>query len=146
MFRRYAIFALAPLVCAGLHAATINTTWSVNNASGSIGAQITVSGPTTLTNIGSGTFSASVSFGTTQNISAPFTITLTTGDKINGTLSVPASALAGGPLTGSATITGGTGAYSGATGSFPNLTGSASLGVSGFTLTFSGAGTITSGG
>src|ERR1041385_3974298 len=105
MFRRYAIFALAPLVCAGLHAATISTTWSVNNASGSIGAQITVSGPTSLTNIGTGTFSASVSIGTSQNISAPYTVTLTNGDKITGTLTVPASALAGGPLTGSATVT-----------------------------------------
>src|ERR1041385_735968 len=146
MFRRYAIFALAPLVCAGLHAATISTTWSVNNASGSIGAQITVSGPTSLTNIGTGTFSASVSIGTSQNISAPYTVTLTNGDKITGTLTVPASALAGGPLTGSATVTGGTGAYAGATGSFPNLTGSASFSATGFTLTFSGAGTITTSG
>ena len=143
MFRRYAIFALAVLVCAGMHAATISTTWSVNNASGSIGAQITVSGPTSLTNIGTGTFSASVSIGTSQNISAPYTVTLTNGDKITGTLTVPASALAGGPLTGSATVTGGTGAYAGATGSFPNLTGSASFSATGFTLSFSGAGTIT---
>jgi uncharacterized protein (TIGR03437 family) len=79
------------------------------------------------------------------NLSANFTITLTSsGDKINGTLRVPASVLTGGPLTGSATITGGTGAYAGATGSFPNLTGSLSL-VTG-SLTFSGAGTINTGG
>ena len=49
--------------------------------------------------------------------------------------------------SGSATITGGTGTYAGATGSFPSITGSGSGSIqSGITLTFTGAGSITTGG
>src|SRR5205823_2040184 len=58
MTRRFAALAPALLVCASLHAATVNTTLTVTNATGSIGASgINVSGggATTLSGIGSGT-------------------------------------------------------------------------------------------
>jgi uncharacterized protein (TIGR03437 family) len=111
---------------------------------------ISVNGPATLTNIGSGTFAANVSasgIGSTT-VSAPFTITLS-GGTITGTASFPGALLLGTSTTGtgSATVTGGTGSYSGATGSFPTLSGSASGSLAtGFTLSFSGAGTIRTGG
>src|ERR1035437_8079875 len=149
MKRTFSTLALALLVCTVASAASISTTLTVN-ATGSIGAtgSITATGPATLTNIGSGTFSGTLSLtpDAAGNFNAPFTITLTGGaDKITGTLKIPSSALSGGPLTGSATVTGGSGAYAGAAGSFPSLTGSASLGLS-VTLSFTGAGTITTGG
>jgi uncharacterized protein (TIGR03437 family) len=146
MARAFAGFTLAVMIC-GAQAATITTTLTVTNASGSITAG-SVSGSATLTNIGSGTFSGSInlaSLASSSNVNAPFTITLSSGDKITGTLVIPATAFSGGPLTGTATITGGTGVYNGATGSFQNLTGTASLGLT-ITLSFSGSGTITTGG
>src|ERR1035437_5397035 len=150
MKRTFSNLALALLVCVAAPAATVNTTLTVNNATGSIGASIIVSGPATLTNIGGGTFSATLSLtpDSSGNYSAPFTITLTGGaDKITGTLKLPSAALSGGPLTGaSATVTGGSGAYAGAVGSFPALTGSGSFGATGITLSFTGAGTIITGG
>src|ERR1035437_5457947 len=139
----FSTLALALLVCAAAPAATINTTLTVTNATGSFGASINVSGPATLTGIGSGTFSAAITIGAA--LSAPYTITLANGDKITGTLTIDASALSGAPLKGSGTVTGGTGAYAGATGSFPSLTGTATIGLS-VALTFTGAGTITTGG
>src|ERR1035437_3873198 len=152
MKRTFSNLALALLVCAAAPAATVNTTLTVTNATGSIGASIIVSGPATLPNIGSGsgTFSATLSLtpDSSGNYSAPFTITLTGGaDKITGTLKLPGEALSGGPLTGAAaTVTGGSGAYAGAVGSFPALTGSGSFGATGITLSFTGAGTIITGG
>jgi uncharacterized protein (TIGR03437 family) len=131
------------LTVAGAHAATINTTLTVTNATGSIGTAITFTGPATLTNIGNGTFVGTLNL--TSTAPGSFTITLTTGDRITGAFTVPASALAGGPLSGSLTVTGGTGAYTGATGSFPSLTGTTSIGVTGFTMSFSGSGTISTG-
>ena len=149
MTRGFTILFLAVLLCAGAPAATINTTLTVTGATGALtGTSITVTGPATLSGgIGSGTFSGSLSL--TSTGAADYTITLTSGDKINGKITIPASALAGGPLTGvSATVTGGTGAYAGATGSFPSLTGSGSLNptTASISLTFTGAGTITTGG
>jgi hypothetical protein len=145
MIRRIASLLPALLLCAGVQAATVNTTLTVN-ATGSIGLSITATGTATLTNIGNGTFSATLSLtpDASGNLSAPFTITLTNGDKINGTIKFSASLLTGSG-TGSATITGGTGAYAGATGTFPNLTGTGSVGAS-ITVNFSGAGTINTGG
>jgi uncharacterized protein (TIGR03437 family) len=144
MLRKFSGFALAALLCAGAHAATVNTTLSVQ-ATATIGLSITASGTATLTNIGNGTFTATLSLGGTS-LTAPYTITLTNGDKISGTLSLPPTAIAGGTITGSATVTGGTGAYAGATGSFPTLTGTGALSGTGLTLSFSGAGSITTGG
>ncbi len=154
MTRKHSIFALGLLLCSAAYAATVNTTLSVN-ASGPLGTTgVTTTGPATLTNIGSGTFTSSLALsaltGGGQNATAPFTITLSTGDKITGNLLIPVSlltaALTGSGSasgTGSATITGGTGAYAGATGSFPNLAGTGALSGTNVTLTFNGAGTIT---
>jgi len=107
---------------------------------------VTFSGPATLTNIGTGTISGTIPLTPTgSNYVATFTITLQSGDKINGTISLPATALGGGSFTGgSATVTGGTGAYNGATGTFPSITGSVSLLSP--SVSVSGAGTITTGG
>ena len=148
MKRTLHIFTLTLLVCACAHAATINTTLTVTNASGSIsGTGFAFSGQATLTGIGNGTFTGTLSLTPTStgNFSAPFTIALTTGDRITGTLSIPPTAIGGGALTATATITGGTGAYAGATGSFPSLTGSLSVGLT-VTLSITGAGTIVTGG
>src|ERR1017187_9055737 len=147
MKRTFSILARALLVCAAASAAVISTTLTVN-ATGSIGASIAATGTATLTTIGSGTFAATLSLtpDASGNYSAPFTITLTGGaGTITGTLKIPPAVLTGSG-TGSATITGGTGTYANATGSFPSLAGSGGIGLSGITLTFTGAGTITTGG
>lgn len=142
------------ILAASAQAATINTTLTVTNAVVSIGAGgITASGPATLTGIGNGTFTATIPTsaiggGGGTSFSAPYTITLSNGtDKITGTITVPLSLLSGQSGTGSATVTGGAGAYSGATGSFTSLAGTAS-GTLGSNLAFSftGAGTIVTGG
>src|SRR5690349_19631972 len=113
------------LACVSAQAADISTTLTITNAPVTIGTGgFTASGPITLTNIGSGTFTATLGAATGTTLSAPFTITLTNGDKITGTLSIPATLLTGGTGNVSATITGGTGAYANATGSFPTLSGS----------------------
>ncbi|MGD0775780.1 MAG: hypothetical protein ABSC05_23440 [Candidatus Solibacter sp.] len=100
-----------------------------------------------MTNIGSGTFSATLSLtpDASGNFSAPFTITLSGGaGTITGTLKIP-EALLTGSGTGSATITGGT--YPGVSGgSFPSLAGTGSFTGTSITLSFSGAGTIVTGG
>ena len=146
MKRTFLTLSLALLVCVAAHAATINTTLTVT-ATGSIGASIAATGTATLTTLGSGTFSATLSLtpDSTGNYSAPFTITLTGGaGTITGTLKIPPALLTGSG-TGSATITGGT--YPGVSGgSFPSLAGTGSVGASGITLSFSGAGTIITGG
>src|ERR1017187_2109149 len=146
MKRTFSILALVLLACAAASAAVISTTLTVN-ATGSIGASIAATGTATLTTIGSGTFSATLSLtpDSTGNYSAPFTITLTGGaGTITGTLKIPPALLTGSG-TGSATITGGT--YPGVSGgSFPSLAGTGSVGASGITLSFSGAGTIITGG
>ncbi|HEV2448006.1 MAG TPA: hypothetical protein VGS58_18880, partial [Candidatus Sulfopaludibacter sp.] len=141
---------LALLAGAALHAATVNTTLTVN-ATGAISASgITVSGTATLTNIGNGQFSATASLTglTGSSIGAPYTITLS-GGTLTGTVLIPSTLLTGASTsaTGSATVTGGTGSYAGATGSFPSLSGSGGFTpTGGITLTFTGAGSITTGG
>ena len=154
MKRTFSNLALALLVGAAAPAATINTTLTVTNATLTLGASASITGPATLTNIGSGTFSApSLSADASGNYSGPYSITITGGsDKITGTLKIPGTAiqaaLTGGAITGSATVTGGAGTYNGATGSFPSLTGTGSLNTSTFAInvTFSGAGTVNTGG
>ena len=154
MKRTFSTLALALLVGAAAPAATISTTLTVTGATLTLGTSAAITGPMTLTNIGSGTFSApALTADSSGNYSGPYSITITGGsDKITGTLKIPgtaiSAALTGGALTGSATVTGGAGTYSGATGSFPSLTGSGSLNTSTFAInvTFSGAGTITTGG
>lgn len=131
-------------------ATTISTVFTMNNAAIALsGTNVTITGPCSLTNgIGNGTFSASLSITaiTSATISVPFTITLSSGDKITGTASVPSALLFGSPGTASATITGGTGAYANATGSFPSLTGSGSFTGTSGSLSLTGTGTITTGG
>lgn len=132
------------LACACAQAATTNTTLTVN-ATANIGATIAVTGTANLTNIGSGTFTATLN---PVTFMAPYTITITSGTTgtITGVLTVTATLLAGSG-TGSATITGGTGNFAGATGSFPSITGQGQVGASGvFTVNFSGNGTVTTGG
>lgn len=160
MTRKYSSFALGLLLCAAAQAATVSTTLSVNANNVSFGASgISANGTATLTNIGSGTFSSSLDLsaltGSGSTATAPFTIKLSTGDTITGNLIIPSSliqgALSGSGATkgtGSATVTGGTGAYANATGSFPTLDGNASGSVltNNFAFTFTGSGTINTSG
>jgi uncharacterized protein (TIGR03437 family) len=154
MKRTFSTLALALLVGAAAPAATINTTLTVTAATLTLGTSASITGPATLTNIGNGTFSApSLTADASGNYSGPYSITITGGgDKITGTLKIPGTAitaaLTGGAITGSATVTGGAGTYNGATGSFPSLTGTGSLNTSTFAInvTFSGAGTVNTGG
>jgi uncharacterized protein (TIGR03437 family) len=141
--------ALALLVCAGAQAATISTTLTVN-ATETIGATggVTVAGTATLTNgVGSGTFSATLAFAASASgYTGPYTITLSgSGSTITGVFTMP-SAMLTGSGTASATVTGGTGTYSGANGSFPSLPGSSSFAGTAFSLSFTGAGTLGTGG
>jgi len=153
MIRTIGSLALALCLGAAAQAATTNTTLTVTNATGTFaGTSVNFSGPATLTNIGSGTFTASVSLTSVSgtNVTTPFTITLSNGtDKITGTLTLPVTLLTGSSTSGSgsATVTGGSGAYAGATGSFPSLSGSGSGSITtSLSVTFSGSGTITNGG
>ncbi len=149
--------ALAILAGAIANAATpISTTLTVTNATVTLsatGTSLVVAGPSTsLSNIGNGTFVATVPVTnvTGANVTAPFTITLTGGaNTITGNLIVPTALFLGEATSGSgsATVTGGTGTYAGATGSFPTLNGT-STGTfpTNLAVSFSGSGTITPGG
>jgi hypothetical protein len=152
MTRILAVAALALTVTGIAPAATTNTTLTVT-ATGTFGATgLSASGTATLKDIGNGTFTGSLS---TTDLAAgkpaTFSIVLPTGT-LNGTLLIPTtlltSILTGTATSGtaSATITGGTSAFAGATGSFPTLNGSGSATSTGFTLNFTGDGTITTGG
>ncbi|HTX37315.1 MAG TPA: hypothetical protein VME43_19945, partial [Bryobacteraceae bacterium] len=137
------------LLCAAAHAATIQTTLTVTNATGTLSVateSASVSGPATLSGIGSGTFSASVSVSSIsgENLSAPFTIVLS-GGTLAGTLLIPTTILSGATsVSATATISNSlsTGTYAGATGSFA-LTGSGSVSLTtgAITLSFTGPGT-----
>lgn len=145
------LIAYAILSAAAANAATINTMLTVSNASGQIsGTSIAFSGPATLTTIGNGTFTSTVSITgiSGSSITSPYTITLSDGSgTLTGTVTLSTALLTqGGSGGGSAAVTGGTGTYAGATGSFPSLSGTGSLGASGVSVSFSGAGTITTGG
>jgi uncharacterized protein (TIGR03437 family) len=138
-------FAYLALAVAA-QAATINTTLTITNAALTIGASSTLAGPCTLSGIGNCSFTATVSAGATGNFTGPFTITVTSsGDTITGTFNVPESIL-GGSGSGSASVSGGTGAYVNASGSFPNLSGSGNAAGASITISLSGAGTIVTGG
>jgi uncharacterized protein (TIGR03437 family) len=130
-------------------ATTVNTTMTVTNGTGTVSASgLTLSGPVTLTGIGSGTLTATATISATS-LTGPITITLADGDTLTGTATLPASVLTSKTSdsgTGSITITGGTGMFAGATGSFPSVSGSGFATPTGFSLSFSGAGTITTGG
>jgi uncharacterized protein (TIGR03437 family) len=154
MIRRIATL-LPALFGFAAFAATTQTTLTATNGKVSLGQNVTLTASVTLTNIGSGTFSASVpldpSLLSGTNINAPYVITLSGGsDTITGTLTIPTALVTGTATTGtgSATVTGGSGNYAGATGSFPTLTGSVTGNpiTGGGTVSFTGAGSITTGG
>lgn len=152
--------AVAFLASAAAQAASVSTTLTVTNATGSlIGTGGITSSQASLTNLGpggatlTGTFaipSPSLIPDSSGNLSEKFTLTFS-GGAMAGTLKIPATVLAGtGTQTanGSATIDSGTGSYSGYTGSF-QTTGTGSLNSTTFavTLSFTGTGTVnTSGG
>ena len=152
------ICALAIMTAAAAAATTtntINTTMSVTASGPFTGSSATLTGTATFTNnVGSGNFSSTVSLSSISgtNFVAPYTITFTSGatGTLTGNITVPASVITGSSTasaTGSATVTGGTGTYAGATGSF-TLSGTGSLNTStlNISLSFSGPGTITTGG
>jgi uncharacterized protein (TIGR03437 family) len=162
LLKRFAPFALALLVTAGAQAATVTSTFTMNNAT----AALTASGfnisdqQASLTNLGAGGATVSGAL-TTQSSSigstsatANIVITFTGGSTLTGTLSIPIAALAGtggtGAVTASLAITGGTGSYAGYSTSTPfALTGTSSLSLStgGFSLSLSGTAAVnTSGG
>jgi len=145
------LFLACIMLSAAAQAGTINTTWTITNAPLSIGTSITVKGPTALTNIGNGTFTATVPASALgsggSNISAPYTIALSNGtDTITGTINLPIGAIGGQSGTGSATVTGGTGAYVNATGSFPTLNITSSGSGTNVALSSTGTGTVVTGG
>lgn len=139
--------ALSCIVQAG----TFNTTLTLSNATISTGASgVTLTGPATLSTIGSGTLTATAPLSALEggaNINATFTIALSDGtDSISGTIQIPESSLGGQGGTGSASVTGGTGAYSGATGSFPTLTFTVTGSGTSAKIGATGSGTIVTGG
>ena len=125
-------------------AASISTTFTLTSGTLNL-ATSTLSGPCTLSGIGSCTFTATVT-SSASGFTGPFTIKLnSSADSVSGTFTVSAAVLTGSG-TASATITDGTGNYLNASGSFPNLTGSGSISGSSITISLSGSGTIVTGG
>lgn len=145
--------ALAFLAAAVAQAASVSTTLTVTATAALSATGATVTGTATLPNVysGNGQFSATVpisSLGGTT-ITIPFTITVSSGNTLTGSVTMPGSVLVGGGSgSGSGTITGGSGTYQGYSGTFPTLTGSGGFSNTGaINLSFSGAGTVnTSGG
>jgi uncharacterized protein (TIGR03437 family) len=144
MTRHLSTILLGSLLCAAANAATINTTMTVRGSGALTGTTFT--GTADLTGIGTGLALAGT-FSTSQTGSflATFVITVNAADKINVTLTIPATILTG-SATASGVVTGGTGTYAGATGTFSSMPGSGSLAGTTLTLTFSGAGTIVTAG
>jgi len=145
MVRTTAHFILIIMACMCAHAATINTAIS-GTVSGPFDASATstLSGPVKLTNIGDGSIVVIVDLGTATG---SFVITLNSGmsGTITGTLGGTANLITGAGIA-AATITGGTKDFAGATGSFPALTGAGDIGKDNtVSVTFTGAGTITTG-
>ncbi len=149
------LLACVVLSVAAQAATTINTTITVSNGVASLsGATLDATGPVTLTNIGSGNFTATLSLQGGSNFTGPFTITLTgtptvgsAGDTITGTVTASVSIFTGsGSGSGSGTVTGGTGAFANATGSLTNVSGAGTISGTGATFGLSGSGSITIGG
>jgi uncharacterized protein (TIGR03437 family) len=139
----------ALLVCVAAQAATETTNLSINAGVSISGSSFLVTGPATFTGqfAATGTFNATVpatALGGSPTVAVNYTITLAAGT-LTGVLQVPVTVLEGQTTsaTGSGTITSGSGTYAGYSGTFPSLSGSGGIGASGITLTFSGAGTIT---
>jgi uncharacterized protein (TIGR03437 family) len=144
-------------VCALAQAATSSATITVNatlTMSSSSTTSYTATGTASFTGAisATGNFSATISLSSLETgASIPFTITFS-GGTMGGSLTIPISvfeAILSGQTSGSgasATITSASGTYQGDTGSFPSLAGTGAIGAGGITVTFTGNGTITTGG
>ena len=129
-------------------AATLNFTFTVTNASiTSSQTSMSVSGPATLTVTGvgtdTGTFSSSGSLGDISGgeVTVPFAVSLVHGT-FGGTMTFPVDALAGASsVSGSATITSGTGLYSILAGTSVSGSGFTGSVLAGGSLSFSISGT-----
>jgi uncharacterized protein (TIGR03437 family) len=143
-FKRFAPFALALMITAGAQAATVSSTFTLTG-SAPLGSSYAITGPATLTNVGSGTFASTIST-SSGTLTAPFTITLS-GGTLTGTFTLAAAAL-NGTGTGSLTITGGTNSYAGYTSTAFSLTetGSISTSTLSLSLTCTGTGTVNTAG
>ena len=146
MIRKIAKIPASLLLCAASYAATISTTMTVQGVVNVSSTGTTLlSGTATLTNVGNGAITATLSAGA-SGFTGSFSIAFTAGGTLTGTLTAPASVLSGSGNV-SATVTGGTGTYAGATGSFPTMPGQGGFTTTGqITLNFSGPGTITTSG
>lgn len=137
------ILTTSLLLCAAAQAATTNTTLTVNAIATVSGANWLITGSAGLSGIGSGTINGTFSAPLNGSNTAGFTITLTGGTLV-GTLTVGTLISSG---KTSATLSGGTGTYAGDTGTFPSLAGTGGSSSTGtIDLSFSGSGTITTGG
>ena len=154
MKRTFLTLALALLACAGAQAASVNSTLTLTGTATLGLSGFTITGQATMTGVysGSGTFASTISIAgiTSTTLTSPFTITVT-GGTLTGTYTEPIAILTGASTADagnvSATITGGTGSFAGYTGSFPTLAGSsAASGATTYTYSFSGAGTVSTGG
>jgi uncharacterized protein (TIGR03437 family) len=147
LFKNFAPFALALLTTAGAQAAAVSSTFTLTGSL-AVSSTYAITGQATMSNVytGSGTFSSSPFSTTGSTVTPSFTITVTPGNTLTGTFTMPIAAL-GGTAAGSLSITGGTGSYAGYTGSFSSLTESVPLSGTSFAVNFSGSGTVnTSGG
>jgi uncharacterized protein (TIGR03437 family) len=142
-------FLTALLLCAAAQAATLQVSISASATiplSGLSGASFSGTGTGTLTGgiSDTGTFNASVSLGSTgSNYTGPYSLAMKNGT-IGGTLTVPVAVLTGSG-SGTMSVTSATGSYAGDSGTF-NVTGTGAIGASGISLSFTGSGTITTGG
>ena len=146
-FKKFAPFALALLITAGAQAATVSSTFALTGSL-TVSSTYAITGQATMANVytGNGTFTSSPFSLTASTVTVNYTITVTAGNTLTGTFTMPIGAL-GGTATGSLSITGGTGSYAGYTGSFPSLTESIPISGTSFAVSFSGSGTVnTSGG
>src|ERR1035441_3629905 len=146
----FSTLVLALLVGAGAQAATVSSTLTLTGTATLGLTGFTITGQATMTGVysGSGTFASTISIAgiTSTTVTSPFTITVT-GGTLTGTYTEPVTILYGDSGNVSATITGGTGSFAGYTGSFPTLAGSSSSsGLTTYTYSFSGAGTVNTGG
>ena len=142
--------AVISLLCAGAHAATVNTTLTINGSGTSTAGSISATGTASFTGglTGTGTFSSSFALASALGGSVPISLTVTAGSTtgtLTGTFSASLTLLAevfiGSPSAsgpGTIAITSGTGGFAGTTGSF-NVTAAGT----GAGTTSSGAGTFT---
>src|SRR6266536_67342 len=147
---RATLVVSALFVAAALPAATISTNLLLKATATLSGTSVTFTGSANLTNVGNGTFSATLPQSSLSggNVTVPFTIALDIGGgaSLSGNLTFPGSLATGGATSGScsATITRGTGIYAGMIGSFPNMSAASvgSVGTNDLAVSFSGLGVI----